>query len=231
VTGTPKVSVHNRAPGSVEVKPGVEGEVSITLDLRRPEYLDWHISQDGDSVTVTCRSTTSSFFDWPMHLFSRSPRANIIISTPEHTDVNVENHVGRVEINGVKGSVTVESSTGAMSLRSVAGVIKVRTKTGSLNLDEVDGTISARSVTGSIRFSGTISKGENWFRTMTGSIRLTLKREPNLSVEARTRLGRIECTPELADAHYERGKYIGHINEGAGRLIAETRTGNIRINH
>ena len=229
VTGKPKVVVTNTAPGSVEVKAGPEAEVTVDLDLRRPEDLDWNISQDGNLVTVTCRSRVHPFFGWPMYIFSGGPRANILVSVPKEADLNLETRIGGIAVSGVKGALAADSSTGRVNMQDCEGVIKARTRTGSVNLENVNGTVSVRNSTGSIRFSGALSKGENWFRTSTGGIELTLRGEPDLTVEASTRLGRITCSPELTDARYERGRYTGRIGAGTGRLIAETKTGNIRI--
>lgn len=229
VTGKPKVLVTNTAPGSVEVKSGPETEVTIDLDLRRPEDLDWNISQDGNVVTITCRYRGHTFLDWPMHIFSGGSRANIRVSVPEETDLNLETSVGRVAVTGITGTLVVDSSTGKVSMQDCEGTVKVRTKTGSVDLENVNGTVSVRNSTGSIRFTGALLKGENWFRTSTGSIELTLRGELDLTVEASTRLGRIGCSPELIDARYERGQYRGRIGAGTGRLIAETKTGNITI--
>lgn len=229
VTGKPKVVVTNTAPGSVEVKSGPEAEVTVDFDLRRPEDLDWTISQDGNVITVTCRSRVHPFFGWPAYIFSGGPRANILISVPAETDLAIETRIGGIAVSGVKGTLVAESSTGRVSIQDCEGAVKARTRTGSANLENVNGTVSVRNSTGSIRFSGTLSKGENWFRTSTGSIELTLRGESDLTVEASTRLGRIVCSPELTDARYERGQYTGRIGAGTGSLIAETKTGNIRI--
>jgi hypothetical protein len=229
VTGKPKVVVTNIAPGSVEVKSGPETEVTVDLDLRIPEDLDWNILQDGNVVTITCRSRVSPFLGWPKYIFSGGPRANILVSVPAQTDLNLENRAGRVTVTGVKGTIVAESSAGTVSMQDCEGTVKARTKAGSVELENVNGTISARSSAGSIRFTGALSKGENWFRTNVGRIELTLRGEPDLTVEASTRIGRVTCGPELTDLRYERGQYVGRIGAGTGRLIAETKTGSITI--
>ena len=114
-------------------------------------------------------------------------------------------------------------------MQDCEGAVKARSRTGSITLEKVDGGVSVRGATGSIRFDGTLSTGDNWFKTSTGSIELVLRGEPDLAVEASTSLGRITCSPELTDARYERGAYMGRLGAGTGRLIAETKTGSIRI--
>jgi len=229
VMDKPKVVVTNIAPGSVEAKSGPKAEVTVDLDLRIPEDLDWNILQDGNVVTVTCRQRISPFLGWSKYIFSGGPRANVLVSVPAETDLNLENRAGRVTVAGVKGTIVVESSAGTVSMQDCEGTVKAKTKAGSVELNNVNGTISARSSAGSLRFTGDLSKGENWFRTNVGSIELMLRGEPDLTVEASTHIGRVKCSPELTDLHYERGQYVGRIGAGTGRLIAETKTGSITI--
>ncbi len=229
ITGKPNVVVTNVAPGFIEVKSGPEAEVTVDLDLKIPEDLDWNISQDGNVVTATCRARSFSVFGLPLYIFSGRPRANILVSVPAETDLNLENRAGRVTVKGVKGTIIAESSAGTVNMQDCEGTVKARTKAGSVELENVNGTISARSSAGSIRFTGALSKGENWFRTNVGRIELTLQGEPDLIVEASTRIGRVTCSPELTDLRYERGRYVGRIGAGTGRLIAETKTGSITI--
>jgi len=229
VTGKPQVIVTNIAPGSVEVRSGPNAEVTVDLDFKMPEDLDWNILQDGNVVTITCRQTVSPFLGWPKYVFSGGPRANILVSVPAETDLNIENRAGRLTVTGVKGTLVAESSAGTVSMQNCEGTVKARTKAGSVELENVNGTISTRSSAGSIRFTGALSKSENWFKTNVGRIELTLRGEPDLTVEASTTIGRVTCSPELTDARYERGQYKGRIGAGAGRLIAETKTGSITI--
>lgn len=231
VTGKPKVIVTNTAPGSVEVKKGADGEVAVDLDLREPGDLNCNISQDGNTITVTCRSRIHPLH-WPKYAFSRGPKADIFIAVPEEADINLESSVGHVTITGIKGSLMAESSAGTVKMHDCEGIVKIETKAGRINLENVNGTISAHSSVGSIKFSGTLSKGENRFKTNVGSIKLTLQGEPDLTVEASTKVGKVTCSPELTDARYDQfigGRCTGRIGAGTGRLIAETETGSIAI--
>ena len=169
------------------------------------------------------------------------------ISVPKETDLDLEASLDHATVTGIKGSVKVETSvatvslenlegtidvsgkTGLIDLRSVNGTVKVDSTTGPVTLENVNGTVSVRNTTGPIKFTGSLSKGENWFRTITGTIDLALTGTSDLTVEAYSRLGRVTCIPELADARYERGQYVGRIGSGTGKLIVETKTGSITI--
>lgn len=228
VTGKPKVVVTNNAPGTVEIKSGSDGEVVVDFDIREPEDLDWKISQEDNVVTVTCRAKFLPFH-WPRYMFSGGPRANILVIAPAEADLDVEARLDRVAVTGIRGNIEANSSVAKVKIQDCEGTVKAVAKTGPVELENVKGTISVQNTTGPIRFSGELSKGENWFRTTIGSIQVTLRGEPDLTVEAFTRLGRVTCSPELADARYVRGQYTGRIGAGTGKLIAETETGTITI--
>jgi len=230
VTGKPKVVVTNIALGSVKVKSGSKGEVTVDLDLRVPEDLDCSISQDNNAVAVNCR-VKAGFWGWPSYIFGSGPRANILVSVPAESDLDLETRAGGIAVAGVKGTIIAESSAGTVDIQDCKGTVKARTRAGSVNLENVDGIVSARSSAGSIKFSGVLSKGESWFRTSVGGIDISLQGQPDLTVEASTSLGSIRCIPELTDAHYRRNQYTGRIGVGTGRLIAETKTGSITIHH
>ncbi|UCH32838.1 MAG: DUF4097 family beta strand repeat protein [Candidatus Bathyarchaeota archaeon] len=231
VSGKPKIIVTVMPPGVVEVKKGSEGEVAVDLDLRKPEELDCSISQDDNTVTVKCRSQVHPLH-WAKYAFSQGPKADVFIAVPEEADLDLESSVGPITITGVKGKLEAETSVGTMKIRDCEGIIKVRTKAGSINLENIIGTITARSSAGSIEFNGALSKGENWFKTSVGRIEIVLQGKPDLTVDASSRVGRVTCDLELVEARYDRfigGRCTGRIGAGAGKLIAETETGSIKI--
>lgn len=225
--GKPKVIVENFSPGSIEAEHGTEGQVTVGLDLRAPEDLDWNVSQDADLIKITCRMKSS--WSWPPYIFGSRPKADIFISVPNETDLELENRAGRIAISSVKGTLSAESSAGAINVQDCEGTLKTRTKAGSINLKNVNGTVTAHSSAGSITFNGALSETDNWFRSNLGSIDITLDGKPGLTVEASANLGTIRCIPELTDVRYERGRQIGRIGTGKGKLIVETNLGSITI--
>lgn len=246
VVGKPKVVIANHAPGHIDVKAAVEGEVTVDSSLREPEDLDWSVSQEGNVVTIKCRALVH-VFSWPHYFVSGGPRADITVSVPKETDLELEAHLDEIKVTGIKGTITAESSvarvvmencegtvkvtgrTGLIDMRNVSGTITVNSTTGPVTMEDVNGTVSVRNRTGPIKYSGALSTSENRFRTSIGSVELTLKGTPDLTVEAYSRLGRVKCIPELVDGHYERDQYVGRIGTGKGKLIAETQTGSITI--
>ena len=224
---TPKVIVTNSSLGSVEVEQGTERQVTVDLDMRSPEDLDWNVSQEENVIAITCRMRNA--WGWPSYLFTSRPKANIHVLVPHEADVEIENRAGRIAIIGIKGTISAESSAGSIGTQDCEGSIRIRTKAGSISLRNVKGTVTAHSSAGSITFAGTLSKAENWFKSSLGSIDVTLGSDADLTIEASTNLGSIRCIPQLADVRYERGRQVGRIGAGTGKLFVETNLGSITI--
>jgi DUF4097 and DUF4098 domain-containing protein YvlB len=227
VKNTPKVIVTNYSLGSAEVGQGIEREVVVDLDMRSPEDLDWNVSQEENVIAITCRMRNA--WSWPSYLFTSRPKANIHVLVPHKADVEIENRAGRIAIIGIKGAISAESSAGSIGAQDCEGSIKIRTRAGSISLRNVKGTVTAYSSAGSITFTGTLLKAENWFKSNLGSIDATLGSDADLTIEASTNLGSIRCIPQLVDVRYERGRQVGRIGAGTGKLFVETNLGSITI--
>jgi hypothetical protein len=229
VSGKPRIVIKQRVPGIVEVKPGAVGEVTIDIEPKPPETVSWDVSQDGDVIAIYFR--IRDVFDWPGHFFSGSPRTNIHVAVPSESDLDIRNRVDRVSVTGVNGMLVVESSAGGISMQNCTGVIQVRTRAGGIELGNIRGTVSAETSAGQITFSGSLSKGENGFRTRVGDINLALQGEHDLRVEGYATVGKVTVSPELEGARYDGREYVGRIGAGIGRLVAETTAGSITISH
>ena len=246
VTGKPRLVVVNHSPGKVDVRPGADGEVTVDVQLREPDDVDCSVSQSGNTVTVRCRALIRPF-RWPRYFGSGGPRSDIAVLVPKEADLQVEASLDQVSVEGIKGEVSVDTRvakinvtnvegkvdararTGSIDIVNVNGTATVENKTGSVTLENTNGTISVRNMMGPITYSGSLSTAENWFTTRMGSIDLKLTGNPDLTIEAYTRLGSVTPSPDIADWHYERGRHVGHIGSGTGKLIIETRTGSINI--
>ncbi|MGD0159153.1 MAG: DUF4097 family beta strand repeat-containing protein [Candidatus Bathyarchaeia archaeon] len=246
VSGKPRLVVVNRSPGKVDVRPGADGEVTVDLQLREPDDVECSVSQSGSTVTVRCRALVHPF-RWPRYFGSGGPRSDISVLVPKESEVHVEASLDQVTVDGIKGEVNVDTSiakiyianvegkvhakarTGQIEISNVNGTVTVENKTGPVTLENTNGTVSIQNRMGPIKFSGSLSTTENWFRTRMGSIELQLTGNPDLTVEAYTHLGSVTPSPDIADWHYERGRYVGRIGSGTGKLLIETRTGSVDI--
>ena len=238
--------VVNRAPGRVDVKPGADDEVTVDVNVREPDDLELSISQEANTITIRCRALVHPL-SWARYFTSGGPRSDVSVLVPKESDLDIEASLDQVGVSGIKGETKVETTIAKISMDNVEGKIDAKTRTGPINmsningtitidnttgpvtLDNANGTVSVRNTTGPIRFTGSLSTGENWFRTTTGSIELGLTGSPDLTVEAYSHLGSVTPIPDIPDWHYERGRHVGHIGSGNGKLIIETRTGSITI--
>jgi DUF4097 and DUF4098 domain-containing protein YvlB len=222
------VVVASFVPGKISVKAGEDGKVDVDLDLRRAEDMDWNVYQQGDLITVTFRNTSRTYWSWASHP-DDGPRVDISLSVPKDCDLDLENRLDRVSIVGVHGIILVTSAVASIDATDCGGRLNVRTKTGSITLEGVDGAVSAETATGQVKYSGSLSNVESWFRTRIGSIEISLKGEPDLTVDAHSGMGQVSCTLPLVDSNSQGGRVYGRLGAGTGRLRAETGTGNIRL--
>ena len=228
VSAKPRVVVASYAPGKVSVKAGPDGKVEVDLDMGRAEDMDWNVYQQGDLIAVSFRNTSRTYWSWASHL-EDGPRADISLTVPKECDLDLENRLDKVSVVGVQGVIVVNSAVASVDVTNCGGSVKVRTKTGSISLENVNGTVSAETATGQVRYSGSLANAENWFRTSIGTIEISLKGEPDLTVDAHSGVGQVTCTLPLAESRSQGGRVHGRLGSGTGRLRAETSTGNIRL--
>lgn len=234
VSGRPKVSVTLTVPGSIDVRKGNDGEIILDSQVMDPHIIDFEVAQSGDNITLSGHVKSWNPILWGSYFFSGGPRANVTIMVPHETDLNLETQTDPLSVNGISGALTADSKTGSIHLLYCDGTINAKTHTGSINLDNINGTVSVRATTGPTRFSGTLSKNENSFRSTTGSIDLILSGDHDLQVDASTTIGQITCSLDLQEAHFGKGEYIGQhmtgkLGTGTGRLIVETTVGSVSI--
>ena len=235
VTGVPRLIVRNDCPGSIEITQNpTGGQVVLDWDLNEPSYLDWNASQSGDILTVNCRSRPGEF--WPAVFSLGASRANILLRIPKQANLDLSCRFGSIDVDGVEGTLVCDTATGNLTFKNCSGSIESRTHTGLIDLQNVTGRVSARNSAGSIHFSGSLGgSGESWFRTKAGSIELALFGDPDLSIDATTRVGRVNISPELKPSQLRSEQFtVGHrivctVGSGSNRLFAETYTGTISI--
>jgi DUF4097 and DUF4098 domain-containing protein YvlB len=170
------------------------------------------VSREGDNVTVTSRIPQSK--KW-FNLFGVKTRAELIITVPAECALRLKMAAGSVQVQDVKAPV------------------KASLATGSARFANLGGPIEATVVTGKMTYQGALSADDHRFKAVTGSIRLTLASEPDLTLDAQTVTGAVRCEFPLQNEKRRRefvgGGLQGVLGDGAGSLKITAVTGSVTI--
>jgi DUF4097 and DUF4098 domain-containing protein YvlB len=135
------------------------------------------------------------------------------VSVPRGARVRVGDVNGRVEVDGVVGSVHASTVNGSVDLTRVGGPVEASAVNGSVQVDVARVDPASR----------------NDLSTTNGSVRLTLPRDASAEVEAHTVNGSVHCDFDLADGSRSRRKLEGRIGAGGARFELGTVNGSARV--
>ena len=197
--------------GRIEVTGWDEARVSIEATKRAGSdralrEMEIEIDEDDGDVRVRTRHRRS-------RLFGGQGRVDYLVKVPRTARVDIENVNGRVEIRGV--SAPVEATT----------------VNGSVEVQEATGAVEATAVNGSVEASLTRldPDGSSRLRTTNGSVRLTLPRDANAEIDARTVNGGVGCDFELDNGRKSRRRIEGRIGTGGARFDLAAVNGSVNI--
>ncbi len=112
-------------------------------------------------------------------------------------DAKVSTSSGRIRLNGLDGNLYIESSSGSQKIENVNGNVKAEassgrilmeningditagTSSGSIHLDNISGAITAKASSGSIKGNQVLLKGNSYFKTSSGAIKIDLENQIN----------------------------------------------------
>lgn len=233
--------------GRIRVRAGEPGSIRVRARLKKPRGIKYSAVQEGDLVTVEVKDQQSEGF---LHGFSRqSSGANIEVTVPVATSVDLATSNGPVELQGTESSGTVQTKNGRIRVENFKGdlnattknaPITVKTLSGSaelsstnsrVSIEDAHGRFDARTTNGSLKFQGSIEPGtDNRLATTNGSIKVALAADPSLKLTAATVNGRVRCeVPGFVASVEKRHKLKGTVGEGEAELIAKTVNGSIAI--
>ena len=234
--------------GRIRVHAGEPGSIRVRAKLKKPHGLKYSAVQEGDLVTVEAKPDQQS--EGFLHGFSRQHSgANIEVTVPVATSVDLATSNGPVELQGTEGGGAVQTKNGPIRVENFRGdlnattknaPITVKTLSGSaelatvnsrVSIEDAHGRFDARTTNGSIKFQGSIAPGnDNRLSTSNGNIKVALDAEPSLKLTAATVNGRVRCEiPGFVAAVEKRHKLQGTVGEGEAELIAKTVNGSIAI--
>ena len=186
-------------------------EVELQFNHGR-NYLE--IEVDYPHRSGSDRGFISSLFS---SLFGRgkpSVTVHFTLVVPEEADLEIHNVNGRIRVSGITGR------------------IKTKTTNGKIEVTESRGAVSCKTVNGSIavRLEEVSRFDEMYFKTVNGSIRLTIPSDTRANVEASTVNGRINSDLSITvKGKFSRRSLKGKLNGGGGHLILKTVNGSISI--
>ncbi len=227
--------------GNIRVSVGTDNEVRVEATLRGSNRIKYEIEQEDDTVTVSARRTGRV-------LFGRSPGADIKVTVPVRTDVELATSNGPIELRETEGGGSLRTSNGSIVLKDVKGDFEGRTSNGSIDVDTMEGTgkfktsngkvdlravrgeVDVETSNGRISFSGEmLAGGRNRLITSSGGVNVQLWGTPSVSLEASTSNGRITTTLPILATVTQEERLVGTIGDGEADLYIRTSNGNVTI--
>ena len=216
--------------GYIEINAGTDNEVRVEATLRNAPKVTYELSQDGDTITVSAQRTGK-------RVIGRSPGADITITAPARTDVELDTSNGRIELHGIEGSGYLRTSNGEIVLRNpgididnMEGTAVFDTSNSSVDLQNVSGTIDVETSNGGISFSGEMTAGgSNRLKTSNGSVEVELRGTPSVSIDASTSNGKVKSDIPILATVTEKEHLVGIIGEGEADLRIRTSNGSVTI--
>ncbi len=236
--GASPVLVVTSENGSIDVETGDAGTIRVQATLRNAPRVQYEVSEEGDTVTVEADVDSGA----------RNAGADIIVTAPAETEVELETSNGRIEIQGLEASGTLRTSNGRVVMEELEGDFDVRTSNGPIEvtsmegegtlatsngpvtLAEVKGAFDVDTSNGNISFSGEMTAGgDNRLETSNGSVTVELEGTPSVNVDATTNRGKV--TSELPiDASTKNAKrLVGTIGGGEAELHIRASNGSVTI--
>ena len=153
----------------------------------------------------------------PSRGFSRGQQIEVRydVQVPATIAVNLTTVNGKVELDGVTGSVALETVNGGIEARGLTALRRAETVNGSIRLG-----------------LGSLSSQGAQIETVNGSVAVSLPPAAAANVSVRTVNGGITVDgfTSVADAERKRRHYEGKLNGGGPTLRVETVNGGVSVN-
>jgi DUF4097 and DUF4098 domain-containing protein YvlB len=220
--GGSAVLVVSSENGKIEVVAGSDDEVRVQATLRGVERIDYDVSQDGNTITLEAKVHSG----WSIG----NRGADIVITAPASTDVDLTSSNGMVSVEGIEGSGRLATSNGMVSLKDVKGDFEGTTSNGRAELQGVTGEFDVETSNGDISFSGNFTAGSsNKLVTSNGKVDVELLGTPSLELDASTSNGDITCEFPITATVTGDDQLVGTIGDGEADLLISSSNGDVTI--
>jgi hypothetical protein len=133
--------VINNGAGSVAIRRGAEGMVSVTATKRASgigidtERMQINYNQYGDTLDI------SSLMSWSILQFGLRT-VDFEITVPSSCDIQLKNGSGRVALQGTSGVIRVHTGGGSVHAHDLQGQIAMKTGGGRIEAENLQGQIN-----------------------------------------------------------------------------------------
>ena len=213
--------------GRIVVNATSEGTVHVRATTYDSPRVDYEAVQVGASIRV--KATRRGARRIPIG--RRSPGADIEITTPVGTFVELKSSNGSLEVYGTLQSGTLETSNGKAIVQDMRGELIILTSNGSIAVEGMVGAVTLETSNGNIDFTGELTPGgSNRMNTSNGSVNVKLEGEPSVKLDASTSNGTISSRlPILTTSTGDKNHVLGTIGEGEAELDIRTSNGSVTI--
>ncbi len=222
VVGSSSRLVVNGFNGSIVVNAGPANTIRVQATLKKADKVDYQVTQDGDTVSVEAKQKGSTT--------GRSPGAEIEVTAPLSTRVELRTSNGMIELRGMEESGTLRTSNGKIVVENVRGSLDARTSNGAINVSALEGSVNLQTSNGPINFDGDLTPGgENEMEASNGSVNVVLRGTPSVRLDAATTNGTVTSKlPIMATATGD-NHLAGTIGDGDAGLFIRTSNGPITV--
>ena len=212
--------------GYIIVKSATDGTLRVQDTLSNPDDLEYETTKEGDTVSVEAKEKKRGIFN-----FGQRPGADIEITAPSNTRVELRTSNGRVEVFGMHRSGTLRTSNGKIVIEDVIGDFDIATTNGGVTIALARGTFNVETVNGRIEFDGELAPGgDNRMKTVNGSVVIKLQGTPSVKLDASS--GNASVTtrlPILTTSSGDKRHLAGTIGAGDADLFVRTSNGSVTI--
>ena len=150
--------------------------------------------------------------------------------------VNVGSVSGNIQVSQVKGDVRAEAVSGTLDLTDIDGDIEGESVSGRIMMTNANArSVRAETVSGSVGYSGTFDPAGNYiFKSHSGRLTMGMPADAGATVSLETFSGNVDSdfpvtleSGSTRSGHESRFEF--RIGNGRSRIVAETFSGDIRI--
>lgn len=221
--------------GDIKLIAGEDGTIHTTAKLQNPDRIEYDVTQDGDTITVSAKTKSNS-------------RADVTVGVPEscafilstgngrvevvdlHAPGELHSGNGKIVLEGVQGDIEASLGNGDISLENVECSFDVHDGNGNIVLSDAKGSFDLSNGNGKIVFQGELISGsENTFSIGNGPVTVELLGSPSVALDLETEDGEVKSDLPVTVQEKTKHRLVGTIGEGEASLNVRAGSGDITI--